>query len=146
MVVHRLLHEYEKGIKPNRISDLKKQLPGICEQCSKRERTAVEAERESVKIKQVEYAAQHIGDTFEGLISGVTGFGIFVELTQLLVEGLVRLVDIEDDYYVFYEERFALIGERTNKMFRLGDQVTVQIINASTERKTIELKIVQPES
>jgi ribonuclease R len=110
LVVHRLLREYEQPVGHRRSEELRKSLTSIARHASDRERVALEAERASVKVMQVEYMKRHLGDIFDGVISGVTNFGFFVEIEDLLVEGLVRVRDLEDDYYLFDEKRYALRG------------------------------------
>lgn len=143
LVVHRLLHEYAEGMSRERRSQLSKRLPPICLQSSEMERRAVEAERESVKVKQVEYMARHLGDELEGIISGVANFGLFVEINDLLVEGLVRVRDLGDDYYIYDEKNYALIGRRTRKRYRLGDKVIVQVVRVDIEHREIDFRIVE---
>lgn len=143
LIVHRLLCEYSEGMSNERRSQLTKRLPEICLQSSEMERRAVEAERESVKVKQVEYMARHLGDELHGIISGVTNFGLFVEINDLLVEGLIRMRDLGDDYYVYDEKNYALIGRRTKKRYRLGDEVTVQVVRVDIEDREIDFRIVE---
>ena len=143
LIVHRLLSEYAQGMSNERRSHLAKRLPEICLQSSEMERRAVEAERESVKVKQVEYMARHLGDELQGIISGVTNFGLFVEIDGLLVEGLVRMRDLEDDYYIFDEKNYALRGRRTKKRYRLGDKLTVQVTRVNIEDRKIDFRIVE---
>lgn len=143
LIVHRLLHEYEKGkLSQKRREQLLDVLPDICKQSSDMERKAMEAERASVKVMQVEYMKRHVGDVFHAIISGVTNFGLFVEITDLLVEGLIRVRDLEDDYYVFDEKKYALIGRRTKKQYRLGDKVTVQVVRVDPEEREIDFVLV----
>lgn len=142
LVVHRLLYEYERGITPARRAELARRLPEICRQASERERLAQEAERESVRVMQVEYMKRHVGDEFEGVIAGVTNFGLFVEINDLLVEGLVRMRDLSDDYYLFDEQRYQLKGRSRGKVYRLGDKVRVQVVSVNPERREIDFRIV----
>jgi ribonuclease R len=107
------------------------------------ERRAIEAERESVKVKQVEYMARHLGDELEGIISGVTNFGLFVEINDLLIEGLVRMRDLGDDYYVYDEKNYALTGRRTRKRYRLGDKIAVQVMRVDIEDREIDFRVVE---
>jgi ribonuclease R len=113
-------------------------LPAVARHTSQRERVAVEAERDSTDLKKVEFMQRHIGSTFEGTISGVTSFGLFVLLDRYFVEGLIRLSSLEDDYYVFLEEQFAVVGEHRRRRFRLGDTVRVNVASADLERRQIE--------
>ena len=143
LVVHRLLNEYSHGMSSQRGADLVRRLPEICLQSSEMERKAVEAERESVKVKQVEYIARHLGDVLQGIISGVTNFGLFVEINDLLIEGLVRMRDLEDDYYVFDEKNYSLIGRRRKKRYRLGDKIKVQVVKVNMEDREIDFRVVE---
>jgi ribonuclease R len=142
LVVHRLLYEYSEGMKGERRVQHSKRLPSICQQSSDMERRAIEAERESVKVKQVEYMARHLGDELEGIISSVTNFGLFVEINDLLIEGLVRMRDLGDDYYVYDEKNYALIGRRTRKRYRLGDKIAVQVVRVDLEEREIDFRVL----
>lgn len=135
LMVHRLLKRYAKGEAPPSVEDL----AARCKHCSEQERNAEEAERESVKLKQVEYVQGHVGDTFDGVVSGVTKFGVFVELTELLVEGLVHVRDMDDDYYVYDESTYTMRGENTGKTYRPGDSVTVEVVSADIDSREIDL-------
>ncbi len=94
---------------------------------------------------QVEYMKRHVGDEFHGVISGVMRFGIFVEITDLLVEGLVHVRDLNDDYYEYDEKKYALIGSRTGKRYRLGDAVQVEVLRVNPEEREIDFAILEPE-
>jgi ribonuclease R len=135
LIVHRLLKHYARGGRPPSVDDLAQK----CEHCSEQERNAEQAERESVKLKQVEYAASHVGDVFDGVVSGVTKFGVFVELSDLLVEGLVHVREMNDDYYVYDESTYTMRGENTGKSYRPGDSVTVKIVDANVDKRQIDL-------
>jgi ribonuclease R len=139
LLVHRLLKRYASGQSPPNVEDL----AARCEHCSEQERNAEEAERESVKLKQVEYVQEHVGDVFEGVVSGVTKFGVFVELTELLVEGLVHVRDMDDDYYAYDESTYTLRGENTGKSYRPGDSVTVEVVGADIDSREIDLLFVE---
>ena len=134
LIAHRLLKRYAQGGPPADAADL----AARCEHCSEQERNATDAERESVKLKQVEYAEAHVGETFDGVVSGVTKFGVFVELTDLLVEGLVHVRNM-NDYYVYDESTFTLRGERKGQTFRPGDEVRVKLTGANVEKRQIDL-------
>ena len=136
LVVHRLLKELLAG--KRRESHWDKTLPDLAVNCSKTERNAEDAEREVVKLRQTQYMKNHIGDKFEGVISGVTAFGFFVQLKEPPVEGLVRLTSMVDDYYVYSETAHSLHGERTSKRYRLGDSVKIIVEDASVERRRVE--------
>ncbi|MBP5200803.1 MAG: ribonuclease R [Schwartzia sp.] len=139
LIVHRLLREtFATGTIPALRQDkLRGVLPDIAQHSSVRERVAVDAERETTEMKEIEYMTQFVGDTFPGVISGVTAFGIFVELENG-VEGLVHVSRMVNDYYEYVEEQYALIGERTKKAYRLGDEVEVVLVRASVEERNID--------
>jgi ribonuclease R len=143
LIVHRLLLEYANKMPHKRRAQLLKTLPDICTQSSETERIAMEAERASVKVMQVEYMKRHVGDEFHAIISGVTNFGIFVEITDILVEGLIRVRDMEDDYYVFDEKHYALTGRRTKKRYRLGDKVNIKVVRVDPEERQIDFMLVE---
>ncbi len=108
---------------------------------SERERRAEAAERESVELKQIEYMQRHVGDDFEGTISGVTTFGLFVLLDGCMVEGLIRMSSLLDDYYTFDAEKHALLGRRTRRRLRLGDRVAAQVVRVDTEKRHVDLEL-----
>ncbi|VAX21268.1 3'-to-5' exoribonuclease RNase R [hydrothermal vent metagenome] len=139
LVVHRLLKKRirKKGKTPDA-----EVLAQVADHASKMERNADEAERDMLKLRQTQYMAAHVGDEFDGIISGVTAFGFFVELQTPPVEGLVRVTSLFDDYYIYDETRHALTGERSGKVFRLGDSVRVLVENVLLERRQIELLLV----
>jgi ribonuclease R len=112
------------------------------ERCSVRERVAEAAERESVDLKKVEYMERHLGDEFFGTVSGVTSFGIFVLLDDVFVEGLVHVNNMTDDYYVFHQDRYLLVGERSRRTFRLGDRLEIQVARVDKEELFIDFTIV----
>ena len=141
LVVHRLLALYGHSENGERQTALARELPEVCRQSSARERVAVEAERASVKVMQVEYMKRHIGDEFDGVIGGVTEFGIFVEINDLLVEGLVRVRDLTDDYYLFDEKRYALRGRSSGRTYRLGDKIRVRVIEVKPADREIDFAI-----
>lgn len=139
LIVHRLLREtFKTGTMANeRQEKLKTLLPEIATIASQRERIATEAERETVDMKKIEYMAQFVGDEFDGIISGVTAFGIFVELDNG-VEGLVHVSSMENDYYEYIVEQYSLVGQRLHTSYRLGDEVTVVLVNANVEERNID--------
>lgn len=143
--IHRIIKENIEGkMSEKRIRKLRKMMPEVAKQCSVRERTATEAERDTDKLKMVEFMMDKIGETFDGIISGTTNWGIFVELPNT-VEGMVSISNLDDDYYVFDDERMKFIGERTGKTYQLGDRVKVQVVRASKEDKTIDFIFVDDE-
>ena len=138
LIVHRLIREtLTARLSPERRDQLNSLLPQIAADSSDRERAATEAERESVDMKIAEYMTQFIGEEFPASISGVTAFGLFVELENG-VEGLVHISSLEDDYYVYQEDQLCLIGERLKKRYRLGDAVTVRLTGTSPAERTID--------
>jgi ribonuclease R len=114
------------------------QLTKICEHNSATERTAMEAERRSVKLKQIQYLHNKLGEEFHAVISGVANYGIFVELTDILAEGLIRARDLEGDFYVLDEKKYSLIGRRTKKQFRLGDKITVKLVRVDLDNLELD--------
>ncbi len=140
LVVHRLLHAYESGRELPELRGLKKTLADICRLSSEAERRAVEAERESVKVKQVQFMKDHVGDEYEGTVAGVTSFGMFVEVDSLLVEGLVHVREM-DDYYTFIQGQFQLKGRRSGKVYQLGDRVKVKVLRVNMERHEIDFAL-----
>ncbi len=140
LVVHRLLKSYINGEFDKRgLLKLERHLEDIGENCSLTEKNAMEAERASVKIAQSVLASEYVGKEFIGTISGVTNFGLFVMLDDLYAEGLVHIRDLYDDYYVFDEKNFSLIGKRRNKTFRFGDRIKVKIIKVNVDKRKIDL-------
>jgi len=140
LVVHRLLKNYLQE-QPERFH-LPCKLSSICEISTSMEIRAQEAERESIRIKQVEFMERHIGDIFEGIISGVTGFGIFVEIPEYLVEGLVHIDTINDDRYIFNQETYTLTGHRSGRVFKLGDPVRVRVVRVVKEIRKIDFLLI----
>ena len=143
LVVHRLLKEYMEPVPRKRIRELKKYLKQVCQTSSERERVALEAERQSIKIKQVEWIAQHKGEIFKGIISGVTAYGMFVEIVPYLIEGLVHIDSMADDFYIYSEKTYSLIGKESGRQYRLGDEVTIQVANVDLENNTVDFKLVE---
>jgi len=142
LMIHRIIKEFLKGrMNAKKISSLEEELPDIARVCSQRERDAEEAERETVALKKVEYIKQYEGQTFNGIISGITSFGIFVELDNT-IEGLIRMVDLEDDYYVFDQKQYCLIGEKTRKVYRIGDNVVIKVAKADIAARQIDFLLM----
>ena len=138
MMVHRLLEKYLAGgraVSPQIYES-------ACEHCSAMEQIASSAERASIKYKQIEYMQERLGMVFDGIISGVTEWGIYVELNENKCEGMVPMRDLNDDYYEFDEKNYRLVGRRTKKQFRLGDPITIQVASASLERKQLDFRLV----
>ena len=143
LVVHRLLRECrqagETTVTDERKAELDEDLPEVGRHTSEMERRAADAEREILQWKKVRFMADKVGDVFDGYITGVAPFGMFVELTEHYVEGLVHVSTMADDYYRYREQQHALFGENTRKTYRLGDQVRVQIITVAMDRRQIDL-------
>ncbi|WP_462411366.1 ribonuclease R [Neobacillus sp. Marseille-QA0830] len=142
-IVHRLIRTYliEGKLDETTREKWNAQLPEIAQHSSKMERRAVDAERETDELKKAEFMLDKIGEEFDGIISSVTNFGMFVEL-QNTIEGLVHVSYMTDDYYRFDERHYAMIGERTGKVFRIGDEITVRVINVNKEERSIDFEIV----
>ncbi len=138
LMVHRLLTRYDQG--GRNVSQLKYE--EFCEHCSDMEQTAAQAERASIKYKQVEYMNDHLGETFQGTISGVTEFGLYVEIDENKCEGMIPLRDLEGDYYEFDEKNFCLKGRRYHHCYNLGDSVKVQVARADLYRKQLDFKLI----
>ena len=143
LIVHRMLKKYAAGISLQERNTLRQRLPYIAKQSSVMERAAMEAERTAVKVMQVEYMKRHLGDEFHAVISGVTSFGIFVELTDLLVQGLLHVRDLSDDYYIYDEKQYTLKGRRTGKQYRLGDALDVKVVRVNPEDRQIDFTLVE---
>jgi ribonuclease R len=146
LLIHRLLKEYAQSPSLQWREEVERRLPQIAKQSSAMERTALGAERAAVKVMQVEFMKRHVGDEFHGIISGVMRFGIFVEITDLLVEGLVHVRDLEDDFYEYDEKKYALVGQNTGKRYRLGDAVNVRVLRVNPEEREIDFVIVELEN
>ena len=143
LIVHRMLKQYAVGISLQERNALRQRLPYIAKQSSVMERAAMEAERTAVKVMQVEYMKRHIGDEFHAVISGVTNFGIFVELTDLLVQGLLHVRDLSDDYYIYDDKQYTLKGRRKGKQYRLGDALEVKVVRVNPEDRQIDFTLVE---
>ncbi|NNE46979.1 MAG: ribonuclease R [Rhodothermales bacterium] len=135
LMVHRLLRQYSSGTS----SVDEAWLEEVCKSCSESERRAEKAERESIKLKQVQYARDHLGDSFDGVVTGVTKFGVFVEISDLLVEGMVHVRDMDDDYYEYDEASFSLRGVESARVYQPGTAVRIVIVAANVETREIDL-------
>jgi ribonuclease R len=144
LVVHRTLREARHGrMSDERREELTDELPEVARHTSERERRADDAERELVQWKKVRFMADKVGDEFSGYITGVSSFGLFVELVEHFVEGLVHISTMADDYYKFVEHAHVLKGENTGKVYRLGDRVQVQVVRVDMERRQVDLGVVE---
>jgi ribonuclease R len=141
LVVHRLLREARRAVTDDRRAELAEDLPDIARQTSERERRANEAERELVQWKKVRFMADKVGDEFEGYVTGVSAYGLYLELVEHFVEGMVHVSTMADDYYRFLEHAHVLRGEKTGRVYRLGDRLKVQVIRVDLERRQVDLGV-----
>ncbi|HBY19616.1 MAG: ribonuclease R [Clostridiales bacterium GWE2_32_10] len=143
--IHRILKEnLNKGLSEKRVESLKNRTTEVSEISSIQERVAEEIERETEDLKKCEYMKDKVGEVFEGIISGLTNWGIYVELPNT-VEGLLRLADLNDDYYIFDDKNYIIIGERTKKIYRLGDTLQVLVARVSVESREIDFLLEDTE-
>ena len=134
MMVHRLLQRYldgGSGVDAREYEDK-------CEHSSNREQLAANAERASIKYKQVEFMSDRIGKVFDGVISGITEWGIYVELIENKCEGMIPIRDLDDDFYTMDEKNYCLIGRRFHKKYQLGDEVTVKVARANLDKRQLD--------
>jgi ribonuclease R len=142
LIIHRIIREHlEEKLDPARQNKLVKTLGKIAQISSERERIAEEAERETVELKTAEYMANKIGNVYDGVISGIMPFGIFVELENT-IEGLVHVSNMEDDYYMFNEKSITMKGERTGKIYRIGQGVKVRVIKVNISERQIDFALI----
>lgn len=139
VMVHRLLFHYLNGGQSVNADHYEK----MCEHSSQMEKRAADAERASIKYKQAEYLTNQIGNIFSGVISGVTEWGMYVEIIENKCEGMIRLRDISDDFYTLDEKNYAIIGQRKKKVYRLGDEVKIRVKNVDLTKKQIDFSLVQ---
>jgi ribonuclease R len=140
LIVHRLL---KRVLSKKEVRIPEEALAKMADHLSNRERVAMEAEREILNRYRVRFMRDKIGEEFEGIVSGVTAFGFFVELKGIFVEGLVRVTSLHDDYYQYHEKKYCLVGERTHKTFRIGDEVRVRVDRVDVERRHIDFGVVK---
>jgi ribonuclease R len=138
VMVHRLLQHYLD----NKKSPDQSEYNELCSHSSEREKRAADAERASIKFKQVEYMASMENKPFVGIVSGITEWGVFVEMTETRCEGMVRIADMNDDYYEYDQKNYCLVGKRNKKVITLGDKVTVVVTKTDINRRTIDLEFV----
>ncbi len=143
LIVHRLIRTYllEKDVSPQTLEHWSANLSEIAQHTSERERRAVEAERDTIALKQAQFMLDKIGEEYEGIISSVTNFGLFVELENT-IEGLVHVSYMTDDYYRFDDRQMMMIGEHTGKQFRIGSEVTVRVVAVKPEESSIDFELV----
>lgn len=137
MLVHRLLVAYAAGEK----AESKGKLESLAKHCSSQEQIATNAERESIKYKQVEFMQDKVGETFNGFITGVTSFGLFVEIEENGCEGLVSMYDLDDDFYYFDEKNYRLVGQSNGKVYNLGDELRVTVTRADLDKKQLDFML-----
>lgn len=143
--IHRIIKESLQGkLSGKRISVLESLLPEVAEHTSKTERRAEEAEREVDDLKKAQYMVSKIGEEFDGIVSSVTNFGMFVQLENT-VEGLIHFKNMTDDFYYFDESNYSIVGERTKKTYRLGDEIRIKVIGADVGKKNIDFALVADE-
>ncbi len=141
--IHRIIKDNLRGrMNPERIKHYEQILTEVAKNSSERERLAEEAERETIKLKKVEYMEERIGEEFEGVISSVTKWGIYVELPNT-IEGLIHVTNMRDDHYNYIEERYEMVGERTAKTYKLGQTVQVRVIGTDFLQRTIDFELVE---
>lgn len=139
VLVHRLLQHYlDRGKSPNSA-----EYEDLCGHCSDREKLATQAERDSIKYMQVKFMEQYVGEEFTGVISGVTDWGIYVELVDNHCEGMIRIRDFKDDYYIFDEKNYCIFGDRTGRMYQLGDTMRIRVKAADLEQKRLDFEPVE---
>ena len=140
LIVHRILkHRLLEAAGPCDMGEL----DALCDHCSQQERLAEEAERESVKQKQILYAQQHLGEDFDGIVENAARFGLFVEIVDLMLEGLVHVRDLQDDYFEYDEKTYSLVGQYTGKAFRPGDAVRVTLAGANPDTREVDLLLAR---
>ncbi len=139
LMVHRLLERYLAGGR----SVNEQSLENECKHASEMEQLAANAERASIKYKQVEYMSERLGEEYDGVISGITEWGLYVEINENKCEGLVPIRDLEDDYYEFDEKNYCLMGRRKHRVYRLGDPIRIQVARANLERKQLDFALVE---
>ena len=137
MMVHRLLEKYLAGGR----SANEQKYEELCKHSSDMETRAANAERASIKYKQVEFMQEHIGQIYPGVISGVTDWGIFVELENK-IEGMIPIRELDDDFYIFDEKNYSLVGRHSHKTYQLGDELTVKIWRTNLETKQLDFQLV----
>jgi ribonuclease R len=138
MMVHRMLAHYLAGGKPEN----KAYFETLCKHASEREQLATDAERASIKYKMVELMQDKVGQVYEGIITGLTEWGMYVEINDLHVEGMVPLRDMREDYYQFDAERYTLHSRSTGRLYRLGDPVTIRVARTNLEQKLLDYALV----
>ena len=141
--IHRIIKDDLRGrLNGKKMEHYEKILPEVAKQTSQTERRAEEAERETVKLKKAEYMSQHIGQVFDGVVSSITKWGMYVELPNT-VEGLVHVTAMSDDHYEYYEDRYEMVGSHTGRVYKLGQEIRVKVTGADCLQRTIDFEIVK---
>ena len=144
LIAHRLLKEYAQNKpSPSRVAYLNRELFDICVNCSAQEKLAMDAERASNKVAQTLIAKDRIGEIFEATISGVVHFGVFAMLDEIYSEGLIRLRDLTDDFYIFEPENYRVVGRKHKNILQMGTRVLVKLMKSTTEKRQIDLKLIK---
>ncbi len=147
LIVHRLLFEYEgsrkkrRKLSSERINEISSTIGTVCQITNEREKIATEAERESIKLKQVEYMSAHLGNTYAGVITGATEYGIYVRMVDFAIEGLVHMRNLKDDYYEYDESTYSLVGRRKHRRLQIGQRLKVKVHEVDMTRRTIDLTL-----
>ncbi|MFC2089715.1 RNB domain-containing ribonuclease, partial [Bacteroidota bacterium] len=139
LMAHRLLAHYLEGGESKKASKYESR----CEHASEMERRAVEAERASIKYKQVEFMQDKVGQIFDGVISGLTDWGIYVEIVENKCEGMISLTSLVDDFYEFVEEDFKIIGKHSGREFEIGDEMKIEVVNANLSRRQLDFRLAE---
>ena len=140
LMVHRLLTKY---IDEDGRSASQQKYEELCEHSSSMEQIASNAERASIKYKQVEFMSERIGKTYQGVVSGVTEWGLYVEINENKCEGMIPMRDLDDDYYEFDEKNYCLRGRRKHNTYSLGDELTIRVARANLEKKQLDFELVK---
>ena len=139
-MVHRLLDRYlSQGSRSVNVAKYE----SLCEHCSAQEQVAANAERASIKYKQVEFMTEHIDEEFDAVISGVTEWGIYAEITENKCEGMIPLRTLQDDYYEYDDANYCLVGRRHHHKYTIGDPLRIRIVRANLDRKQLDFEIVE---
>ena len=143
--IHRIIKEQLRGrLQEKRIEHYQNKLPSVAKHSSEMERRAEEAERETDKLKKAEYMKNHIGEVFEGIISSITSWGVYVELSNT-VEGMIHVSKLPGDYYVYDENAYEMVGQDTGKKYRLGEQIVIRVDGVERLTRTIDFSIPDEE-
>ena len=141
MMVHRLLTKYADKV-PQQTID-RTDYESLCKHSSDMEQLAAQAERASIKYKQIEFMADKIGQVYDGVISGISTWGIYVEINENKCEGMVYIRDLEDDVYVYDEKNYCIIGRRTQRKYQIGDDIRIKVVKADLIKKYLDFEIVR---